>query len=75
MIYTEAFRVPRVHVHNSAAICFYSGMSHHVTPGTNLAKFAIPDNSPLKLHIILVIHLIIIIRSTVEKLQVVCHFR
>ena len=50
MIYTEAFRVPRVHVHNSAAICFYSGMSHHVTPGTNFAKFAIPDNSPLKLH-------------------------
>ena len=47
-----------------------------MTSGTNLAKFTIPDNSPLKLHYYtrdLII--IIIIRSTVEKLEVVCHLR
>lgn len=41
---------PRVHCHNSAAIAFYNEMSHHVTSGTNLAKFAILHNSSLKLH-------------------------
>ena len=34
----------------SYAIYYYNEMSHHVTSGTNLAEFAIPDNSSLKLH-------------------------
>ena len=78
MIFTETFRAPRVHFHNSADICFYSRMPHHMTSGTNLAKFTIPDNSPLKLHYYtrdLIIIIIIIIRSTVEKLEVVCRLR
>lgn len=49
-VYVEALPPPHVHCCNRAAIYFYSETYHHMTSGTNLAKFAIPDNISLKVH-------------------------
>lgn len=49
-IHVATLLPPRVHCRNSAAIAFDNEMSHHVTCGTNLAKFAVLHNSSLTLH-------------------------
>lgn len=53
-------------------------MSLPVTSGTNLADFAIPDNSSLKLHYYtsnIIIKKKKELRLTAGELEVVCHFR
>lgn len=75
-VYVEALPPPHVHCCNRAAIYFYSETYHHMTSGTNLAKFAIPDNISLKVHYYAsnLIKKRKKLRSTAE-LEIVCHFR
>lgn len=48
-IFIEKFLPLNVHYHNCAVALFYNGEAHQANSGINLTKFAIPDNSSLKL--------------------------